>query len=433
MMKWSRGIAIAALCFLLVGSWSMIAQPSDAASGSITIDPGQTKYISFGTVNSGDVLLWDLTINTWSTVFTYWLEKPSGVHLTINSLYSGMVVDLAGEWKIGFSIDPSGYWSATVYYEIYAFRPTLVIVYPQEMEFINDASIIVSGTVDRFANNVSVSLDNVHYDAADLYMGSWNKNILLGDDGAYTIYAMAELRWGDFKLMYSDSVTIMLDTTPPELGVITPANNSYVAGSADLSWQCSDEWGIASREVKVDLLNWITVEGDEYRCSLSDGYHTLRVRVTDLAGNSAIASIIITSDTTRPSVAITSPIYNATIREDAVKVTWTGSDALSGIDHYEIRITGGNWINVGLNTSYIFTGLIDGGYYVIVKAIDRSGNSAESGLRFEVCTNIWSTNGPYGGIPLFILIATVLGAAVISVLLYRRKRAHRQNPPQGPN
>ena len=433
MMKWSRGIAIAALCFLLVGSWSMIAQPSDAASGSITIDPGQTKYISFGTVNSGDVLLWDLVIFDWDSSLTYWLQNPSGSNLTIDSLYNGMVVDLAGEWKIGFSVDPSSWWDVTVYYSIYAFTPTLTIDYPQHQEFINDASITVSGTVDDFVNKVAVSIDQVYYGTAYPSMGFWSKYIWLENDGVHTISAMAELKWGDFVLRYGDSVTITLDTTRPTLRIVTPADNSYVAGSVYLSWECYDRWGIASREVLIDWLDWTTVEGNEYRCWLTDGSHTLVVLVTDLAGNLASVSITVISDMEEPSVTITSPTNYATIRKDAVTLIWTGSDALSGIDHYEIRISGGNWINVGLSTLYDFKGLEDGRYDVTVRAIDRSGNLAESSVSFEVCTNIWSMNGPYGGIPLFILIAAVLGAVVISVLLYRHMRAPKQNPPQGPN
>ena len=587
-----RGLVYSMLCVLLLGAFLGVSQPVDASSGSINIAPGETKYLSFGTCSSGDVLLWDLEISTWSTIFTYWLETPADAHLPLESLTWGRVILTPGEWRLGFSIDISGWWSATVYYTIYRTTPHVEITSPLGSSYVNQASITVSGTVDTFATEVEMSIDHVHYEDADLYLGNWNWPVILPGDGEYTIYAEGTIIWGSYGVKYYDEVSVTLDTMLPEVGITAPADDSYIAGTLDLAWQCSDESGIALTEVKIDLLDWNTVDGSEYSCGLSDGEHTAKVRVTDVAGNTAIDSVTVTSDTLIPLVAITSPANNSyvagaidiawqcsdecgvalvevkvdlldwntvtgseyscdvsdgthtvkvrvtdfagnmaidevivtsdtvaptlaliapannscvagildlswqcsdeceiALREvkvdaldwvtvdgtehncdlsdgthtvmvritdlagnsavasttvlsdtanplvtvnapsadsklskDAVPVTWTGSDALSGIDHYEVKIGGGSWVNVGTDTTYTFTDLEDKWYSVTVKAVDKSGNTEESSVSFGIYTSIWSTDGPYQGIPLFALIAVVGIAVILSVLLLRRRR-----------
>ncbi len=91
-------------------------------------------------------------------------------------------------------------------------------------------------------------------------------------------------------------------------------------------------------------------------------------------------------DTTPPTISITSPADGATVNSADVTVSWTGSDAGSGIDYYETRIDGGSWINKGTSTSHTFTGLADGSHTVDVKAWDKAGNSNTDSVTFTVDT-----------------------------------------------
>jgi hypothetical protein len=59
---------------------------------------------------------------------------------------------------------------------------------------------------------------------------------------------------------------------------------------------------------------------------------------------------------------------------------------------------------------------------VTVKALDRTGNYATSTVSFGVYTSVWSTNGPYQGIPLFGVIAAIFIGAVVIVLLVRKRK-----------
>jgi len=431
---YTRVESIAVITLLTVSALvMMVPQSANAESGSFTIYPGETRFASFGTAPVNDLLLWSLTVDTWSTVFSVWLQAPDTTHLSIVSYTWGKIVDMAGEWKLGFSIESSGVWSATVTYSVYSIHPTIEIASPLNGAFVNTTTILVSGTVDGWADSVGVSTDEVHYDSADLYMGTWNRQVTLGADGMYHLYAEETINWGSYWVKYYDSVTLMLDRVPPELQITKPAVESYIAGTVDMTWQCSDSNGVAKREVKVGATDWVTVTTNTYTTQVEEGYHWVAVRITDVAGNTAFAEVRVFSDTVAPEVWIQQPEMNAKISKDHVDVTWIGGDEQSGLDHYEVQINGGQWIDVGYATSYEFTNLDDVWYSVNVKVVDKSGNTATSTVGFGIYTSIWSQNGPYHGIPLYALIAAAILGAILSALVYWRKRgATAKRPPEEP-
>ncbi|MFB0561062.1 MAG: Ig-like domain-containing protein, partial [Candidatus Lokiarchaeia archaeon] len=108
----------------------------------------------------------------------------------------------------------------------------------------------------------------------------------------------------------------------------------------------------------------------------------------DLAGYNNTDSVSFTVDTTPPTVDITSPSDGAILPTVNVTVSWTGSDATTSIDYYEVRIDGGVWTEVGLNTSYTFTGLSDDPHTVEVMAFDQAGNNNTDSVSFTVDTTL---------------------------------------------
>ena len=155
---------------------------------------------------------------------------------------------------------------------------------------------------------------------------------------------------------------------------------------------------------------------------MADGQHKLQVRATDVAGNIAVAEVEVTVDATAPEVTI-SP-RDTKISRDDVLVTWWGADATSGIDHYEVQLDGGSWVDVGNATSYQLTNLDDEWYFFTVKAVDQTGKEATATVSFGIYTSIWSQNGPYNGIPLFALVSAIIVLAVVAVLLLRKRRGN---------
>src|SRR5207247_8710692 len=71
---------------------------------------------------------------------------------------------------------------------------------------------------------------------------------------------------------------------------------------------------------------------------VSDGSHTLALRAFDGAGNTILASVAVTVDTTVPIASLTTPASGHLFGTSSVQLTWTASDATSGIDHFEVRL-----------------------------------------------------------------------------------------------
>jgi len=95
------------------------------------------------------------------------------------------------------------------------------------------------------------------------------------------------------------------------------------------------------------------------------------------------------SSTTPPTVSILQPSDGAYIPSSSVNVTWQGDDDV-GIDHYEVRLTGSGydsgWIDVGLETTHVFSDLSDGTYTVNISAYDLEGLTAYATASFTVDT-----------------------------------------------
>lgn len=97
-----------------------------------------------------------------------------------------------------------------------------------------------------------------------------------------------------------------------------------------------------------------------------------------------------------PALMITSPedgdeFYTDTTEN--VTVTWEAEDKL-GIDHYEIKLNDGPWVNVGTRTSYTFRELTEGKYTAYIKAVNIKGAESIESVTFYVTTSSsWNKPG----------------------------------------
>lgn len=117
----------------------------------------------------------------------------------------------------------------------------------------------------------------------------------------------------------------------------------------------------------------------------------------------------VTEDITPPTISITSPINGSEIKSSTVTVSWTGSDAASGINYYEIRLDGGSWINVETSTSHTYTELGDGSHKFDIKVFDKFGNTKTDTVSFIVNTS------PLFG-PSYVEEAAITATIIIAVL-----------------
>lgn len=255
-----------------------------------------------------------------------------------------------------------------------------------------------------------------------------------GGDGEYEFYTRALDIVGNYEdePAWADTATIV-DTVTPALSITSPLEGEWLTHkSIDVIWTGADGGsGIDFYEVKMDNEIWInagTVTNRLYQ-NVMDGTHNATVRVHDKAGNMQEASIGFGVDSTIPVLTIVDPDDGSTVTSSTLTVTWTGSDAASGIDHYEVKINSRSFTDMGLETSRVFDGVGDGGHTIILRAYDTAGNFAEVKADVQVDTNPLSPGGPFMGVPLYLLIAVIAG--LILFFLWRRKKPEEAEDMKG--
>jgi hypothetical protein len=207
---------------------------------------------------------------------------------------------------------------------------------------------------------------------------------LLEGDGAYEFYSLAIDGAGNNETPppQSDFSTIV-DTTPPGVSIDHPATGSAVGDdTVSINWTSSDAAsGIQSSETRIDGGSWApryTATSCVYD-SLSEGNHTVEVRVVDNVGHTATVSTTFQVDTYAPIVSIISPENEAAFSGYQVDLYWSASDNGSGIASLTVSKDGSNWEQVELtDTTYSFAGTlmnVDGTYRLYVRAVDAGGLS----------------------------------------------------------
>lgn len=143
----------------------------------------------------------------------------------------------------------------------------------------------------------------------------------------------------------------------------------HVAGVATLLHSI----GASSPDIIRDLLQSTATDlGDP---GIDDFYGYGLINATDA---------LTASDDFPPSLEIDSPKSAERIKSENVSISWTGSDALSSIDYYEIKIDNNSWISLGNTTTYQATNLQDGNHSVAVKAVDTANNSVIKTQEFVI-------------------------------------------------
>jgi hypothetical protein len=444
-MRILRIILSSTVLLLLILS-AFVAIPSSVSarefSGTFpSIAAGTSCWLNVGYCAVGDIIWW-----IWTSSESLGFELQNTRNWTPISGFSnddGYVVQTAGWFALSWSngYNNKSFFDASVSYWVEIFTPTTAISAPSDCyAYLSSHTIDVQGTTDGHAAGILVGPDALHLRTATTAGMNWRVDDLVLNEGRNTIlvrscYWLDSYGYNNYTI--DKTIYAFVDSISPDLAIISPITTSssgtYLKGIVNISWQCSDDNGIFNREVKVDGLDWEHVATDSFTTQIADGQHVIQVRVTDLVGNEATGEITFVSDTVAPQVTIVGPEENARITKDHAVVSWSGSDNLSGLDHYEVQIIDGDWVDVGNATSYELTNLDNHWYSVCVKAVDRSGNNATSTACFGIYPGMWSTNSPDLWIPWFALTATVILAAILSVLVYWRKRgAGAKPPPQEP-
>ncbi|MCP8323777.1 MAG: Ig-like domain-containing protein, partial [Candidatus Methylarchaceae archaeon HK02M2] len=178
--------------------------------------------------------------------------------------------------------------------------------------------------------------------------------------------------------------------------------------------------------IEESTLSGSAMESISYTVETSGDHFIL---VNYISGSSTYELEIEIEDNVPPTLSITSPTNGSEVKSSTVEVTWTGSDADTGIDHYEVKLDGGSWINVSTATSYNFTEVSDGSHTVYVKAVDGAENAKEAMVNFTVSTGIFGLD-----LATIAIIAIIIIVVVIIIIFFflRRGAPPTSTPPPSP-
>jgi len=212
--------------------------------------------------------------------------------------------------------------------------PTIQITSPADGSFTNQTSVEVQGTVSD-ANLDTVTVNDVQVTVTD---GSFTAQIDLPDgDGDKTITATATDVVGHES---SDSIAVILDTTPPQIQITQPVDGSW-----------TNQTSITVTGTVSDAnLDTVTVNGVQAAVTdgsftaqgvqLQEGDNTITATATDKATNTAQATVTVKLDTVKPSLS--NPTAQPTVVKngDTITVTVEATDEGSGIASVTANVDG---------------------------------------------------------------------------------------------
>jgi hypothetical protein len=199
------------------------------------------------------------------------------------------------------------------------------------------------------------------------------------------------------------SISVVLDTTPPLVSIVSPGAGTAVRGTVDLHVSAVDVLpgtGVSAVHLLVDgnpisILSEAPYETEFDTTTLADGLHVFSATAADGKNNSASASVQVLVDNTAPNVAIPAPAQGAVV---AGNVTFVADawDAGSGVASVVMlgngdppTIDGSSThapaVAAVTDTSTVATALLPDGTLLLTATVqDAAGNSASASVTVVV-------------------------------------------------
>jgi murein DD-endopeptidase MepM/ murein hydrolase activator NlpD len=208
------------------------------------------------------------------------------------------------------------------------------------------------------------------------------------------------------------TIRLTTDSDIPTVSWVVPSQSGQFLSALpqNLVVDADDGGGVAKVEISSHTSDWVaaswtpictdTDPADGWSCpldpaTLPEGTSlAFQARVTDWAGNQAVAIVWgISNDRTPPALSVT-PLP-AQQDSTVVNLSWTASDSFSGLDGFDVqvRVDGGSWTGwqTGLAPDVrqtVYAAQPGHAYAFRILAFDRAGNSAqgEVGTTVKGCT-----------------------------------------------
>jgi thermitase len=188
------------------------------------------------------------------------------------------------------------------------------------------------------------------------------------------------------------TATSAADTTPPSVAIASPTGGT-VSGTVAISVNATDNVGVAKVDLRINgsVVASDTISPYQYSwnsATLANGTVTVTAVAYDAAGNSAVsapvslnvsnATLVITSDTTPPSVVITSPTDGSVVFGTvAVRTSASDNSGAAGITQalYIDSVLKATVIGTPLSYNWNTRKAAKGTHSIQVKAHDAAGNT----------------------------------------------------------
>ncbi|MDW5562250.1 MAG: carboxypeptidase regulatory-like domain-containing protein [Methanomassiliicoccus sp.] len=158
----------------------------------------------------------------------------------------------------------------------------------------------------------------------------------------------------------------------PTVSITSPAEDDVVtSGSVEVQWTGAN---VDHYTISVDGAEAVDVDQDLMdTIDLEDGEHVVNVTAFDVRGRSSYAEVSFIVDTAAPAVNVTVPAIGAWYNTSSLNVTWTVSDAGSGILNTSVSVDGAAFADVD-HDYFVIADLEDGHHTVAVRAYDHAGH-----------------------------------------------------------
>jgi len=336
---------------------------------------------------------WD---NSSSGVIDYRVDVDGvWIDVGLNNSYTAVNLSSSSHYFAVMAIDRAGLWNtssgATIIVDTMAPRLWISTPLQDNSSAFNSTYITASwGGEDLPSDAPNSGLD--HYEISsdssawvDVGMNT-SFNLTGLSEGVHTFSLRVYDNAGNMNISTAE---FWIDVTPPEFNITHPEMDSYLNTSyVNFTWNGGDnQSGINHYSFRiVGVSSWVNAGNGnyfQYPGYFNNGWHTVEIMGIDRGGNTLIRNVTFLVDTLRPTITVNNPTENGFWNSTEVEINWTATDDVSsfessGLNHYEVSINGEQAVNVGLNTSYLITGLTDGSYELTVTAFDNAGNHANS-------------------------------------------------------
>ncbi|HDP97363.1 MAG TPA: hypothetical protein ENN25_06715 [Euryarchaeota archaeon] len=165
----------------------------------------------------------------------------------------------------------------------------------------------------------------------------------------------------------------------------TEGSNGWYTSEVEVTLTATDDAsGVNYTMYRIGSGDW-----EEYTSAIvldEDGEFTVYFYSVDNLGlTESTKSVSVSIDATPPSLSIDQEDGTEFPADGAIVISWTASDATSGLSDIEILVDGGSAQPLGAAaTSVDLAGLTAGEHYIIVRAVDEAGLETEIRLDFTV-------------------------------------------------